>query len=156
MILRSSFLLLLQLPWFVACSTPYEWREMQSGSATRAEVFQAIDTTAQTDGYMPGSGCDRGMGLWESKWRYRQLGLGRPGRFRLLVELLLDDGSTADGWTVRYRIEQQMVDDLRRSMDPLEDDWESAGQDFEREELFGERLRMRLNRGESGPGATGL
>jgi hypothetical protein len=91
------------------------------------------------------AGTDRGNGVWQSKWRERQLGLGRPGRYRLLAEVPLDEGSTQAGWTVRFVVEQQKVKDLRKSMDPKEEDWSDDGQDRERETLFGEQLVRGLN-----------
>lgn len=127
-----------------SCRTAFQWQEVRSGPATRAEVYDAVDFVARGDGFLPGPTCDRGLGIWESKWRYRQLGLGRPGRYRLRSELLIDEGSRETGWSVRFKIEQEKVDDLRKSLDPREQDWESDGQDYEREALFVERLRLRL------------
>ena len=140
----SSWLLLGLVSLLGSCVTAFNWQEVQSGPATRAEVYDAVVFVARGDGFLPGSNCDRGMGIWESKWRYRQLGLGRPGRYRLRAELLIDDGSRETGWAVRFKIEQEKVDDLRKSLDPREQDWESDGQDYEREALFVERLRLRL------------
>jgi hypothetical protein len=67
-----------------------------------------------------------------------------PGRYRLRVEVLLDERSAATGWPVRYVVEQEKVEDLRRSLDPREEDWSSTGQDKEKEVLLGERLVRRL------------
>lgn len=121
---------------------------------SQAEVYDALEYVARTDGYAPGPGCDRGLGVWQSRWRFRQIGLGRPGRFRLRGEVLVDRGNAQQGWTVRYLVEQQKVKDLRYSMDPREEDWSNDGQDDNREETFGERLRMRLGvRSSATPGA---
>jgi hypothetical protein len=87
--------------------------------------------------------------VWQSRWRERQIGLGRPGRYRLRAEILIDEGSAADGWPVRYAIEQQKVKDLRQSLQPQERDWSPDGQDREREVIFGEKLVRRLTA--SGP-----
>ncbi|MGE3175595.1 MAG: hypothetical protein AB7O97_23425 [Planctomycetota bacterium] len=139
----SPCLLLLAL--LPACGTVREWQELQTGPASRAEVYDAVEFLARTDGFAPEVGaCDRGLAVWESRWRFRQLGLGRPGRFRLRAEILIDDGSAETGWIVRYCVEQQQVKDLKKSMDPAEEDWSDGGQDGEREFLFGERLRRRL------------
>jgi hypothetical protein len=140
--LRCAWLLCAVLP---ACGTVYDWRELRTGPATQAEVYDAIEFLARTDGFAPAVGeCDRGLAVWASRWRFRQIGLGRPGRFRIRAEILVDQGSADQGWIVRFLVEQQRVKDLERSMDPHEEDWSDDGQDTEREFLFGERLRRRL------------
>ena len=75
----------------------------------------------------------------------RQLGLNRPGRYRLRAEVLFDEGSPDKGWPVRFVVEQQKVKDLRRSMEPAEEDWSSDYQDREAETILGERLSRRLS-----------
>jgi hypothetical protein len=104
-----------------------------------------VEYLARTDGYAPNPpDCDRGLGTWVSRWRYRQIGLNRPGRYRLRAAVLVDEVAEDKSWTVRYLVQQQRVKDLERSHDPAEDDWSEDGQDSEREFLFGERLRRRL------------
>lgn len=128
-----------------ACGTVRDWHEVKSKPTNRAEVYDAIEFLARTDGFVASAGeCDRGLGTWSSRWRQRQIGLGRPGRYRLLAEVLVDEGSDQDGWTVRFLIEQQKVKDLGRSREPAEEDWDDDGQDQEKEFLFGRRLAMRL------------
>ncbi len=130
------------------CATRRDWREIRTGPATRAEAYDAVEFLARTDGFAPSqANCDRGLGTWSSRWRYRQVGLGRPGRYRLQAEVLLEDGSHQAGWIVRYLVEQQKVKDLARSREPVEDDWDADGQDIEREYLFGQRLIRRLGSG---------
>ena len=127
-----------------SCRTAYRWQEFQTGPVTQAEVFDAIERLARTDGFAPGEQCDRGLAVWVSRWRQQQVGLGRPGRSRLHAEILVDQGSAQDGYMVRFRIERQVVEDLKKSRDPREEDWSEAGADTEREYLFGERLRRSL------------
>jgi hypothetical protein len=128
-----------------ACGSVQRWQELQTAPVTQAEVYDAVEYLARTDGYAPSSpDCDRGLGTWVSRWRYRQVGLNRPGRFRLCAEIMLDEEREDGGWTVRYLVQQQCVKDLERSYDPREEDWSDDGQDGEREYLFGERLRRRL------------
>jgi len=139
---------LVLLPMTASCGTVYNWREVRSGPATQAEVYDAVEYLARTDGFQRSEGeCDRGLAVWASRWRYRQIGLGRPGRYKLRAEVLLENGSKEEGWVVRYIIEQQKVKDLGRSLDPAETDWSNDGQDGEREFLFGQRLQMRLGAG---------
>jgi hypothetical protein len=57
---------------------------------------------------------------------------------------MLEEGSALGGWPVRFAIEQQKVEDLRRSNDPREDDWSDHGQDREREAIFADKLVRRL------------
>jgi len=139
-----SCLLVIGASFLAGCRTAFEWREVETGPAPRAEVYDAVDYLARGDGFLPGPDCDRGLGIWESKWKYRHLGLGRPGRYRLRAELMIDQGSSETGWLVRYKIDQQKVDDLRKATNPRERDWETDGQDTEREALFGERFRLRF------------
>ena len=67
-----------------------------------------------------------------------------PIRNRVKMEILIDDGSREEGWLVRYVIEQEKVDDLRRHVSPREEDWSADGQDGEGEAILGERLIRRL------------
>lgn len=127
-----------------ACSS-FEWREYRSGPATQAEVYDAIDFLARTDGFGPSTESDRGLAIWVSRWRVQQIGLGRPGRLKLRAEIVLDQSDPKEGFLVRYRIERQTVKDLGKSLEPQEKDWDDDGQDGEREALFGERLRRKLS-----------
>ncbi len=123
---------------------------MKSAPMKFGECYDGLVFIANRDGFSPDSlACDRGNGVWQSRWRERQIGLGRPGRYRLRAEILIDEGSAADGWPVRYAIEQQKVKDLRQSLQPQERDWSPDGQDREREVIFGEKLVRRLTA--SGP-----
>lgn len=126
------------------CVAAYQWQEVASGPSSRGEVYMAVDQVARAHGFVPGTGCDQGLGTWESRWKHLSMELGRPSRLRLHAEVLIDEGDAAAGWPVRYWIERQKVDDLRRSLDPRETDWEADGQDGEREFLFGEALRLKL------------
>ena len=128
---------------FASCQS-FEWREYRSGPATQAEVYDAIDYLARTDGFGPSAECDRGLAIWVSRWRVQQIGLGRPGRLKLRAQIELDQSSPEEGFLVRYWVERQTVSDLGKSLEPQEDDWEKDGQDVEREQLFGERLRRKL------------
>lgn len=132
---------LLLLP---ACGTSFEWKEFRSGPTTQAEVFDAIEELAKAEGFGPSAECDRGLAVWVSRWRQQQLGLGRPGRLRLRAEILLEESSPTEGFTVRYWFERQKVKELKYSQNPREQDWSDDGQDEEREYLFGEKLRRRL------------
>lgn len=130
---------------FASCQS-FEWREYRSGPATQAEVYDAIDYLARTDGFGPSAESDRGLAIWVSRWRVQQIGLGRPGRLKLHAEIVLDQSNPEEGFLVRYWIERQSVADLGKSLEPEEDDWEDDGQDEEREYLFGERLRRKLSK----------
>ncbi|MEO6597200.1 MAG: hypothetical protein ABIP94_20850 [Planctomycetota bacterium] len=128
-----------------ACGTVTDWREIKTAPMALGEAYDGLQYIASRDGFTADvTATDRGLGTWQSRWRQRQLGLGRPGRYRLVVEILLDEGSTAAGWPIRYAIRQEKVKDLRYSMDPREEDWSSDGQDSEREAILGEKLVRRL------------
>lgn len=109
------------------------------------ECYDGVEFLATRDGFTPDPlACDRGVGTWQSRWRERQIGLGRAGRFRLRAEVLIDEGSSDVGWIVRYAVQQQKVKDLGKSMTPKEEDWSDDGQDAEREFTFGQKLERRL------------
>jgi hypothetical protein len=142
--MKTAFLLplLLCLP---SCSAIMDWREVSTAPMTYGECYDGLAYIANRDGFTADLlVSDRGLGYWQSRWRERQLGLGRPGRYRLCAEILIDEGSSTSGWTIRYAIEQQKVKDLRKSLEPTEDDWSSDGQDRERETIFGEKLVRKL------------
>ncbi len=129
---------------FAACGTVRDWRELRTEPMTLGECFDGIEHVAQREFVSDGAVSDRGLGIWQSRWRQRMLERNFPGRFRLRVEVMLDEGTTATGWPIRYVVEQERVDDLRRSLQPREEDWSSTGQDKEKEALLGERLVRRL------------
>lgn len=140
-----TVLLLLPFAALASCGTVTDWREMKSAPMTFGECYDGLEFIAGRDGFTPDPlACDRGVGTWQSRWRERQIGLGRPGRFRLRAEILIDEGSPGDGWPIRFAIDQQKVKDLRKSMQPSEDDWSDDDQDREREAIFGEKLVRRL------------
>jgi hypothetical protein len=88
---------------------------------------------------------DRGTGIWQSRWRFRVYPQNRhPARYRLHAEIQVEEGSAAKGWLLRFAIEQEVVDDLRRSIEPREEDWSSKGQDSEGEAILAEALVRRI------------
>ena len=60
------------------------------------------------------------------------------------MEVLVEDGSRKDGWVMRFAVEQEICEDLRRHQEPAEDDWSGFGQNAEAEKVLGERLARRL------------
>lgn len=128
-----------------ACGTVRDWRELRSGPMALGECYESVAFIVQNSGFAADeAACDRGYGIWQSRWRMRHLGLGRPGRFRLRAEVLLDEGSVEKGWPVRFCVEQQKVKELRNSLEPREDDWSNDGQNTELEELIADKLARRL------------
>ncbi|HZN39648.1 MAG TPA: hypothetical protein VFD82_12640 [Planctomycetota bacterium] len=130
---------------FAGCGTIIDWREVKTDPMTIAECYDGFVYIAGKDGFAADTAaCDRGLGTWQSRWRQRALPLGRPQRYRLRGEILLDEGSAEHGWTIRYAIEQEKVKDLRHSQNPGPSDWSPDGQDGEREATLGEKLARRL------------
>jgi hypothetical protein len=131
---------------FAACDSVRHWQELTTDPMPVGQVFEGIIHVASGDGLVAdATETDRGNGIWQSRWRMFIMPLTRhPGRYRLRVEVLLDEGSAANGWPVRFAVDREKVDDLRRSIEPREDDWSSAGQDTEKEALIGDRLARRL------------
>ncbi len=147
MIPARRLLLLSALSTLAACGTVSDWRDIDTAPMTWAACYENLDFVAKHHGFTPDvPNCDAGKGLWQSRWQPRQLGLNRPGRYRLRAEVLFDEGSPDKGWPVRFVVEQQKVKDLRRPDENArtEDDWSRDGQDAEIEAIFGEKLRRRL------------
>lgn len=138
---------LLFLPFlFTSCGLVRDWREMRTAPMSYGECFDGFVHVATGAGFSSdNSVTDRGLGIWQSRWRFRVLRpSGHPARYRLYAEVLVDEGSPATGWPIRFAVDQEKVDDLRRSIDPREQDWSSAGQDRESEAILGEALTRRL------------
>ncbi len=131
---------------FAACGTVHDWRELQTAPMTLGDCLDGFEHVATGQGFVVDGGVtDRGNGIWQSRWRDRVHPTNRhPARFRLYAEVLIEEGSAAKGWPIRYAVEQQIVDDLRRSIEPREEDWSNDGQDREREAILGEALVRRL------------
>jgi len=143
--MKSAICLLPLFLSFAACGTVTDWRELKSAPMTFGACYDGLTFIATRDGFQIDTlASDRGIGTWQSRWRERQLGLNRPGRYRLRAEVMIEEGSTEAGWPIRYAVEQQQVKDLGRSRQPREEDWSGDGQDRERETIFGEKLVRRL------------
>lgn len=143
--MKSLRLLLFVPVLFAACATVHDWQEVETAPMTQAECYDGLEFVAKSGGLGPDiQNCDRGLGTWQSRWRIRQLPIFGLGRYRLRAEMLLDEGSAADGWIIRYVVEQQMVEDPRQRRDPTEEDWEDAGQDHEAEATIRARLERKL------------
>ncbi|MCA8976910.1 MAG: hypothetical protein KDC98_19460 [Planctomycetes bacterium] len=143
--MKSARLSLLALLTFTSCGVVHEWNEVQSVPMTLADCYDGIVDTATTVGLVPDiSVCDRGLAIWQSKWREVSLRPFGLGRFRLRAEVLLEEGSAERGWVVQFAFEREKVGDPRRERSPIEEDWQADGQDREKEALFGERLRRRV------------
>jgi hypothetical protein len=138
----SLFLLL-----FAGCTHVRDWREMQTDPMPIGECYEGVSFIANAAGFQADAAAsDRGHGIWQSRWRSRTLeGEKRHrARFRLYLEIDVDKGSAIAGWPIRYVIEQQWIEDLRRERSPKDDDWDWKGQDKEAEAIFGERLMRRV------------
>lgn len=137
---------LLLLSLLASCGTIRQWRELKTEPMTIGQAYQGfVDIATARDGWrVDESATDRGNGLWQSRWRKREMERNFPIRNRLVMEILIDEGSREEGWWLRYRIEQEKVKDLRRHSQPREQDWSPNGQDSEGESILGERLVRRL------------
>ena len=134
----------LPLLFLVACGTVREWRYLDTEPMSLAECYDGVVFIADVAYRNDTSVSDRGLGVYQSRWRRRESDYNFPLRHRLRCEILIDQGSSDKGWPVRYRIEREKVEDLRRHRDPQEDDWSADGQDSEAEALFAQRLARRL------------
>ena len=136
---RTWCALLLGLSALSACGTRRDFVELRAGERTFGEVWGAVDRVASTDGFRQDTAAsDRGLGIYQTRWDRRVLGLGRSGRRRLHCEIV-PDRENEDGLMVRFYVEQQRVQDLGMST-PTEKDWDDAGQDGVYQNIFVERL----------------
>ena len=140
----APWLLLFSL--FASCGSVRNWQELQTEPMSIGEAWSGFTAVATArDGWrVDESATDRGNGVWQSRWRKREMERNFPIRNRLRMEILLDEGSREQGWWIRYVIEQEKVKDLRRHAQPQEDDWSADGQDREGEAILSERLVRRL------------
>ena len=129
-----------------SCGSFHSWRELQTEPMSLGEAWQGwVDIVTSRDGWVVDhSSTDRGNGVWQSRWKRRETERNFPVRSRLVMEVLIDDGSRTEGWLIRYAIEQEICEDLRRHQEPAEEDWSSYGQNAEVEAVLGERLVRRL------------
>lgn len=142
--LRTSPCLLAVL--FASCGLVHDWRELQTEPMSIGACFDGVEHCARGMKFVSDdSVTDRGLGIWQSRWRQRvKPPVGKPARYRLRVEILLDEGTPKTGWPLRFVVDQEVVDNLRKATSPEEDDWSSDGQDREIESIYGEALRRRL------------
>ncbi len=139
---RWSLCLLLLLP---SCGIVRDWRELRTDPMSLGECYEGLSYIVTRNGLViDAATSDRGHGTLQTRWRERLLDNRHRGRFRLQAEILVDEGSAANGWPIRYIVEQETVKDLRRDLEPREEDWSPAGQDSERETILGEQLLRRL------------
>ena len=143
--MKRALIIVLFSP-LASCGTFRSWRELQTEPMSLGEAWQGwVDIVTSRDGWVVDhSMTDRGNGVWRSRWKRREIDRNFPVRSRLCMEVLIDDGSRQDGWIVRYVIEQEICEDLRRHRDPGEEDWSTYGQNAEAETMLGERLVRRL------------
>ena len=141
---RSLSLPLLCL--LVSCGTVHNWRELQTEPMSLGAAWDGfVEVVTARDGWRTDhSATDRGNGVWQSRWKKREMERNFPIRNRVRMEILIDEGSREKGWLLRYVIEQEKVEDLRRHAAPREEDWSADGQDGEGETILGERLARRL------------
>ncbi|HEB52353.1 MAG TPA: hypothetical protein ENI87_03755 [bacterium] len=140
-------LLLLSLGLLASCGSVHHWRELQTDAMPLGEAWNGfVEIVTGRNGFATDyAGTDRGNGVWLSRWKRRELAGNYRGRIRLRGEFLVDDGSTQEGWLLRYYIEREKVEDLRRHRDPREEDYSADGQDTQAEEDLYQRLVRRLS-----------
>ena len=137
--LRAALSISLCAWGLAACGTRRDFVELSAGDHKFGDIWSAVDRVATSDGFrLDVASSDRGLGVYQTRWDRRVLGLGRSGRRRLYCEIV-DDRYADDQLMVRFYVEQQHVQDLGLS-NPAEDDWDDAGQDGVYQRTFYERL----------------
>ena len=126
-----------------SCGTYRDFVELRAGERSFGEVWTAVDAVVRSDGFRPdGAVCDRGLGVYQTRWDKRVLAMGRSGRRRLHAEIG-PDPDVEDQILVRFYVETANVPDLSLGA-PREEDWEDSGQDGAYQELFAGRLAATL------------
>ncbi|MFK7741649.1 MAG: hypothetical protein AB8H80_15130 [Planctomycetota bacterium] len=129
-----------------SCGTVRSWRELKTEPMSIGAAWNGfVQIVTARDGWLSDqSVTDQGLGIWQSRWKKREMERNFPIRNRFYAEFLLDEGSREDGWLIRYYVEQEKCKDLRRHAAPSEEDWSKDGQDQEAETILGQRLIRRL------------
>lgn len=148
-----SVLFSLLLSCLCACaSTRRDWRELEVTTVNFQEAWEAFERFARQSGHGPDQqATDRGLRVYQSRWRSRELGFRNTRRTRVRAQFEplgqdpSKDGTAAaapTGWRIRFCVERQKVTDPARSMDPYEEDWSWDGQDTDLEQILGGQLRV--------------
>ena len=125
----------------------FRHRELDVRKHTFGQVWRGFDGASRRQGFLSEPGkTDRGAKKYESRWIERIAPFRRGRRFRLAAEFVRPEDQPAV-WRIRYYVETQRVDNLKKVMNPEEDDWEPAGQDGLKEDVL-----MGVLRGEFGLG----
>ena len=131
-----------------SCATKRaEWRDFTTPVVPFEEAWTAVLDKATLNGFVSeiagDESTDRGLRVFHSRWIAREYGFRMSKRRRLHVEFA---SSTAQpgGWVIRYRVEQQQISDIARSMNPEEDDWKPDGQDRDAEDRIAAQVRLQL------------
>lgn len=130
-----------------ACAnTRRDWQEVASPPAPFEEVWDAVRNTAQVNQYTEDTrASDRGLGVFQTRWKTAELPFGRGRRSRLRAEIERVE-EAPNGWLVRFYVERQTVRDIGRSLFPEEDDWSADGQDRDTEVRLLRQLQLRFAR----------
>lgn len=124
---------------------------MDLGPVVYEDAWSAVERIVEVDGFRTDEGSsDRGLRRYQTRWRSRVGGGFGPGarssRTRVRAEFDPLEETTTPGWRLRYCVERQQVLDVAKTMNPDEEDWESAGQDLQMEQRLAAKLRLRLGK----------
>ncbi len=132
---------LLALSALCSCGTSWEWQEVNAGEMAFEDVWVAMVDVAQVDGYpIDQATTDRGMKIFQSRWRTIELPFRQGSRKRVHAEF---EQREKDWWVLFY-VERQKITDIDQTFDPEEDAWSGDGQDTETERRFGVKLARRF------------
>lgn len=124
-------LLLLVLVFAPACAGPSFSPRQLDLEMPFEDAWTEFERLVVQAGFRPDpQETDRGNKVIQSKWRTRALAFRRGSRKRLRGEFTKGDPGHV---LLDFYVENQIVKDFARSMNPAEEDWQHAGQDLELE-----------------------
>lgn len=134
--LSSIFLLLL----LCACGSTATWRSVEKNLPFE-DLWLELMRLGQLHGFPPDIGeTDRGKRVYLSRWREYPAPFRYGRRSRLHVKFA--NFGERDDWRIEFYIEQQIIGNLGTGFEAKEGDWKDSGQDFQREEVMMNQLRL--------------
>ena len=122
----------------------YTYRELDVPNKSFGDIWVGMQHVTRRLGYAADRGeTDRGRRVFQSTWETRLMFPRGSMRYRVRAEVERIRPNEP-GWRVRCYVERQKVNNIARSLNPREEDWEPDGQDPLKENVFVGTLRGEL------------
>jgi len=124
-----------------ACASSPSWRSV-THDAPFEDIWVQFVQIAAANGYaLDEAETDRGQRIFVSTWRTVPASFRGASRSRVHARFERPEGETS-GWMIEFYVEKQSVDDPKLSFDPIDADWDDAGQDGQREDILLGQTRL--------------